>query len=508
MTSLQAKISELPQQPGCYLYKDGNGKIIYVGKAKDLRKRVSSYFQKKDHDPKTALLVSSIRDMDCIVTDSEVEALLLENTLIKKHYPHFNLDLKDSRRYAYLRITKSDIPWVETARARDEPGEYYGPFVSGMMRKIVHEVLIRNFRVFTRKPSPKLRKAINKEEYRTRIEQARQILKGNTQELIVSLEKAMKEASAQKHYEYALTVRNQIMALKSLKEKQVVEMAKSVDAHIINYYVSGGEVYLLVFTIRKGVLDEKQAFHFAHREGFLDEFILQLYDSNPAPQELIVPIEVDPALEEYLTKKRGAHVSLVVPQQGYKKTLLELVAKNVMATFFTGKDRLAALKEALSLPLTPETIECFDISHLTGTDTVASMVSFKGGMPNKSNYRRFKIRAETSGDDFFAMQEVVKRRYGKTLAQSMKKPDLIVIDGGRGQLNVALNVLHQLGMKVPVISLAKEFEEIYVPSKTNPIRLDHSHPGLQLLQAIRDEAHRFALTYQRLLRSKRMVKKR
>ncbi len=505
MTELQTKIASLPHQPGCYLYKDAEGKILYVGKAKDLRKRVLSYFTKNDLDQKTQMLVSKIADVDCILTHTEVEALILENNLIKKHYPRFNIDLKDSRRYAYLRITKADIPWIETARTRDEPGEYYGPFVSGAGRRIVHEVLVRNFRVLTRKPSPKLRKIIDKNEYLIRIEHARQILKGKVDELIVELKTKMKAASISKNYEYALTMRNQIAALESLKEKQVMELTKAVDAHIINYTLSGNEVYLLVFTIRQGVLDEKQAFHFTYHEGFLDEFILQFYNHAPLPKEILVPQAVDPALAEYLTKKRGGKVSITIPVQGDRRSLLELVSKNIMATFFAGKERLVALQEALGLPTIPTRIECFDISHLTGTDTVASMVSFKEGLPDKTNYRRFKIRAPTGGDDFFAMQEVVERRYSKSLSTKMSKPDLIVIDGGRGQLNVALNVLHKLGLKIPVIALAKEFEEVYIYQKTDPIRLPHTHPGLQLLQAIRDEAHRFALSYQRLLRKKRIM---
>lgn len=504
--SLQLKTSTLPQQPGCYLYKDASGKIIYVGKAKDLRKRVSSYFQKKDHDAKTAMLVTQVADVDCIVTNTEVEALVLENTLIKKHYPKFNIDLKDSRRYAYLRIAKADIPWIEVARSKDEPGEYYGPFVSGAERKIILDVLIRNFRVLTRKASPKLRKLMDKSGYMQRISYAREILKGNVEHLIEKLQNNMAVASLDKNYEYALTMRNQISALKSLQDKQLMELSKQVDAHIINYLVSADEVYLLVFTMRKGVLDEKQAFSFPFREGFLDEFILQFYDSVKVPKEIVIPQAIDSALERYLAHQRGSSVDVLVPKQGDKKTLLELVTTNIMATFFTGSDRVTALKEALSLKQDPAIIECFDISHLMGTNTVASMVSFKNGMPDKANYRKFKMRIPTAGDDFLAMSEVVRRRYSRVLRENLPKPDLVVIDGGKGQLNVAIDVLKELGLKLNIISLAKEFEEIYIPSQSDPIRLPHTHKGLQLLMAIRDEAHRFAIGYQRLLRKKKLTK--
>ncbi len=498
-----SEISFLPESPGCYLFKNKENEIIYVGKAKNLKKRVSSYFQKRDLDPKTAVLVSQIKDIDLFVTKSEVEALLLENSLIKKYYPHFNLDLKDSRRYAYLLLHPDALPWIEVVRSREEKGIYYGPFVSGVMRTLVLEVITRNFRILTKKPSPRLKKIIDPISYSQRVTQAKKILEGKVDDLIKELEAKMKDSSSKTFYEYALTLRNQISALKSLKEKQRIEMHRSVDAHILNYKVINNEVFLLLFSIRKGVLEEKQAYTFTFYENFLNEFLVQYYDVAPIPAEVVVPHEVDPALEEYLTQKGRRKVSFIIPQKGEKKELLDLVSENINSTFFAGSESVLALQKLLNLEKIPRVIECFDISHLSGTNTVASMVCFKNGLPAKSFYRKFKIKAKANSDDYLAMKEVIQRRYFGSLSKSLDFPDLIVIDGGLGQLNAALSVLK----KGTVISLAKRFEEVYVPGKEEPLRADKKNKGLQLLQAIRDEAHRFAITFQRSLRNKEDFKK-
>ncbi len=500
-----SEIKELPLEPGCYLFKSKEGEVIYVGKAKQLRKRVASYFQNKELDNKTKTLVAHINKIDFIVTRTEVEALILESSLIKKHYPRYNIDLKDARRYAYIHLVDDELPWIEIERVRGVKGEYYGPFVSGAMRRLITDVLSRYFKILLRKPSPRLRKSIDKEIYAKRVQQARQILKGNVDEIITNLKKEMESASGKTYYEYAMSLRNQIQALETLKDKQRIELTRSVDAHVINFVVSGDQVYLIIFSVRKGVLEGKEEYNFAYYEGFFDQFLIQYYDNAPIPQELILPQTADPALADYLSNRRRSKVEVIVPERGEKKDLLDLVLKNVQATFFTGRDRLLALQEALSLPKVPETLECFDISHLGGTGTVASMVSFRSGLPDKSNYRKFKIREASGGDDYWAMREVIKRRYGGTLKSKMKNPDLIIIDGGPGQLSAAMHSLKALDLKIPVVSIAKQFEEIYVPGKEAPIRLPHSHRGLQLVQAIRDEAHRFAVSYQRLLRSKNLL---
>ncbi len=506
---LQEKVESLPLSPGCYLFKDGKGKIIYVGKAKSLRKRVSSYFTKNLQDLKTNMLVKEIKDFDFISTMTEVEALILENNLIKLHYPQYNLDLKDAQRYAYIRlVTDTVLPYIEVERTRAESGEYYGPFVSGFMRSLIVETISRTFKVFTRKPSPRMLKLVDREAYLKRVAQARKILRGEVNELISELKKDRETASKNTFYEYALSVNNRIEALESLKEKQYMELTRSFDAHIINYIVSGDTVYLLVFSIRKGILEGKQEFVIPYREDFLSEFILQYYDTAPIPNEVVVPHHVDEALEEYLTVKKRRKVIVVMPEKGDKKQLLELVLKNVHDTFFFGRVRLIALKEALGLPKLPTIIECFDISHMSGTNTVASMVCFKDGVPDKSNYRKYKIRTiNPNSDDYLAMKEVLERRYFKLKKEKLSYPDLIVVDGGKGQLSTAVKVLKNLNIKIPIISLAKQFEEVYVPGKSEPIRLPKDHKGLQLLQAIRDEAHRFAITYQQLLRGKELFEK-
>ncbi len=497
---------ELPSDPGCYLYKDKSGKVIYVGKAKNLRKRVASYFTKNDHDPKTALLIPEINSIDFFVTKTEVEALLLENNLIKKYYPYFNLDLKDSRRYAYLRLSTDEFPLLEVARTREEPGEYFGPFVSGMYRREIQELLRRNFGILTSKPSSLKRKSIDPIEYKTRIKKARAILKGDVDALIKQLTEEMTIAAEKKFYEHALKLRGQISAVLSLKEKQSMELRKNYDADVINYVQYGDIVYLLVFSMYRGVLENKQEFELPFSENFLEEFIVQYYASALVPKEVIVPVALDDAVREFLSRMKGSSVALVFPQVGVKKELLRLAEKNVKMALHGAKERVFDLKAALRLKNDPIQIECFDISHLRGKFTVASMVSFRNGAPYKSHYRRFKIIQDTNGDDFTAMREVVYRRYGKSLSETMPLPDLIVIDGGRGQLNAARSALASLNINTPVISLAKKLEEVYTEDSEKPLKLPDKQPGLLLLRAIRDEAHRFAITFNRELRSKNLRK--
>lgn len=502
MNQLNDKIKSLPTQPGCYLFKDESEVVIYVGKAKNLKKRVSNYFQKKDHDPKTLLLVSKIAGLDFLVTRTEVEALILENNLIKKYYPRFNIDLKDSRRYAYLKFHNSEYPWIEVVRKREGEGEYYGPFVSGQMRRHVIEILRKYFGIFLKKPKERVRNLISKEDYAIKVKQAKKIIAGKSEEVISELEKEMKKSSEIGFYEHAITRRDQIKALESLKERQIMELKRSVDAHIINYIINDQKVYLLVFNIRKGILEGKQKFIFDYRQGIIEEFITQFYSITQVPQEIILPSEIDSSIKNYLQQLRKSSLEIIVPTRGEKKNLLDLVRKNVEATFFSGLESIMDLKQLLNLRSLPKHIECFDISHLAGTSTVASMVTFIEGKPDKTKYRRFKIQTPTNSDDFAAMHEVVLRRYSKTLKETMGNPDLIVIDGGIGQLNTAIQVLKSLNLKIEIISLAKRLEEVYKPETSEPISLPRKSKGLLLLRAIRDEAHRFAITYNRLLRTK------
>ncbi len=505
----------IPHSPGCYIYKDQAGKIIYIGKAKDIKKRVSQYFQKKHSDMKTEQLVKHITSVDFITTDNEIEALLLENTLIKKHQPKYNIDLKDSKRYAYIQVTKENYPRVLTVREKEDNA--YGPFTSGFDRLNIMEVLRRIFKIRTCKKLPKkacLRYHINlcdapcignvtKEYYDEQVKKAEMVLRGKTDELISKLKDEMQACSKNADYEKAIILRNQINSLQSLDEKQKVERNKKYDEDIINYLVKDAKAYIMVFRIDKGTLAQKEEFIIDAGDNFFEEFLLKYY-TGYEKKEVIIPKEIDERIISYLGKQ---NLKLAVPKQGEKKQLLELVEKNIELTFFGDVKKVEALRDALRLTFNPDVIECFDISHLSGTSTVGSMVSFRNGKSDKSNYRRFKIVSYLGNDDFSGISEIVFRRYKRLKEEQKSFPDLIVIDGGLGQLNAALESLSRLDISIPIISLAKQEEEIYFPGREKPLKLDMKDKGLLFLREIRDETHRFGLAYNRLLRKKEIRKK-
>lgn len=514
-------IETISNNPGCYLFKDRSSNIIYVGKAKDLKKRVSSYFSKKDHDPKTRQLLKNTYSVDFILTENEVEALILENTLIKKHKPKYNINLKDSKRYTYILLTSEKFPRLILARYKNQAGKFFGPFTSGSSRKRLMQLLIRLFNIRTCKKFPKkpcLRYHIKLcnapcignvsiKEYNEDISKALKVLSGKTNNLIKELKESMKKSSISKDFEKAIVIRDQISSLEYLNEKQIVERQKRYDEDIINFVVRSSKVYLLLFHINKGVLTNKQEFSFGRSIDFLEEFLIQYYSEYKVPKELILPVKVSDAIHSFLENKKDEKVILTVPKIGEKKALLELVKKNIEITFFSEEFRLEKLKERLKLENIPEVIECFDISHLSGEFTVGSMVQYRSGKPDKNNYRRFKIRSYTGSDDTKGISEVVRRRYTRLKSEQAEFPDLIIIDGGKGQLNSALNELEKLGLRIPVISIAKKFEEIYMPGLSFPLRLSGKDKALQLIEEIRDEAHRFAVGYNRLLRKKDIIKK-
>lgn len=517
--SFDINLEKIPSSPGCYFFLDESKKIIYVGKAKDLRKRVTNYFTKKDHDHKTQIMIEQIKGYDFIATNTEVEALILENNLIKKNSPKYNIDLKDSKRYAYLELTNEKFPRLIIARKTKSDGKLYGPFTSGQKRDYIMDFLIKNFKIRTCSVLPKkpcLRYhiglcdapcvgLIDEKDYMENIKAAEMVLNGKTHEIIKMLEVKMKEYSKNKNYESAQVIKNKIEALEYLEEKQNMERQKKYDEDVINYVVKQNKVHLILFNVHRGILENKRDFEFDFKDNFFEEFIVQYYSENPIPQEIIVPEEVDNSLEEYLTKIKGKNVKFNVAKKGEKKDLLELVLKNIELNFFIDEEKLVDLQKRLNMQNTPKVIECFDISHLSGTSTVASMVQFRNAKPYKQNYRRFKIRSVSGIDDFASIAEVVRRRYKKLIAENQRMPDLIIIDGGIGQLNFALNELKKLNLKIPIISIAKQFEEIYTPEKEKPLKLDKTTSALKLIQNIRDEAHRFAIKYNRLLRSKEMV---
>lgn len=512
-------LDSLPHLPGCYLFLDSpedKGNIIYVGKAKDLKKRVSNYFQKQSHGPRTAALVAAIKGVDFIVTNTEVEALLLENTLVKKHQPRYNIKLKDSSRYASIHLTDEQFPRIRISRKAQGPGSFYGPFVSAKERGIVFQIVRKAFGLRTCKRLP--RRAclryhlghcsgpcigkITKKDYLTRVERAKHSLGGKTTELIKSLKEEMTNRACKQDFERAIELRDEINALERLQERQSVEQNRKYDQDVLSYSIDGENVYLMLFKVYRGTLEGKEEYQFPYIEDFLEEFIVQYYSENEPPEELITSEPLDDSLVEFLSHVKGKKVRVTIPKQGEKKELLLLSQKNLEIRFFGDRAKLAALQEALHLPGKPQVIECFDISHLSGSFTVGSMVQFRGGRPDKSNYRRFKIRDVQGVDDFASIAEVVRRRYSKLKKEDKEFPDLIVIDGGAGQLSSALRELRDMRVKVPIVSLAKREEEIYVPGLDKPLNVKKNEKASLYLQEIRDEAHRFAIAYNRLLRKK------
>ncbi|OPY37946.1 MAG: excinuclease ABC subunit C [Methanoregula sp. PtaU1.Bin051] len=512
----------LPHSPGCYLFLDAEGTILYVGKAKDLRKRVASYFTKADHDVKTIRLLERVVSVDFLITTTEEEALILENNLIKKHQPRYNIDLKDAKRFAYIEMSKEEYPRIGIARRTTGDAVYFGPFTSAAERDAVLKVARRIFRMRSCRKLPKracLRYhlkscsgpcvgAISEEDYRRQADNAALFLKGKGNELISSLKEEMAERSARQEFEQALALRNQINAIEKLSERQQVEKVKAIDQDVIAYRHSGGMVFLMVFSFEKGRLVGKQEYSFEAGEEFLEEFLVQYYADRVPPAEIILQDVIGGAVSEYLAKKRGKTVTVTVPRAGDKKKQIDLALTNIDYVFLKDNIKTSELKKALGLPDLPEVIECFDISHLSGTSVTGSMVQFRGGKPDKKNYRRFRIRTVEGIDDLAAIEEVVRRRYRRLCDEGSDLPDLIVIDGGKGQLTSALEVLGDLGLKIPVLALAKKEEDVYLPGEILPRRLDRKGPALRYLQEIRNEAHRFAVAYHTLLRSRQVVAKK
>jgi len=509
----------IPHLPGCYLFKGSGGVVLYVGKAKDLKKRVKSYFQKRDLDPKTSALVQAARDLDFIVTDTEVEALLLENALIKRHRPRYNIALKDSKRYACIHLTDDDFPRIRISRKGAGKGTFFGPFVSARERDCVFEVVRKTFGLRTCKNLPKtacLRYhmgaccgpcigKITKAEYHERVKRAESVLKGKTKELIASMREEMTELSASQKFERAIELRDEIRSLENLQDRQNVERQKKFDEDVLGYIVEEGNVYLMLFKVYKGTLEGKEDFVFAYGENFLEEFLVQYYSEIEPPEELIVPEPLEESMVGFLTHLKGRKVKITVPRRGAKKDLLELAKKNVTIGFFGDRNKLEALQKALNLSKRPNVIECFDISHISGTATVGSMVQFRGGRPDKQNYRRFKIQSVDGIDDFASIAEVVRRRYSRLKSECQKMPYLIVIDGGKGQLWAASQELRKLGLSIPIISIAKKEEDIYVLGSLCPLDVKKDETASLFVQEMRDEAHRFAIKYNRLLRKKATI---
>lgn len=513
-------LRDIPHQPGCYFFKDETGAIIYIGKAKDIQKRVSQYYNKNQHDPKTVQLVSNIAHIEHIVTDTEQEALILESVLIRKHKPKYNIDLRDNTRYAYIEITSEKVPRLRSVRKQSK--NCFGPFTDGMARRNIIRTLNQ---VFTLRSCQRLPKKVcfyyhigkccgpcegkvSVEEYNKKVQQARMVLEGKTDQLIESLTQQMNNAARLQEFELAKIRRDQIQSLQALDHQQKIERTTHFDQDIIGVMHSAGHIAISVLTMRKGVLLGKRDYRFdavlGDAQEQLIQFIVQYYQTNDLPREIITQgIHKDQIdlLCQVLEKKLKQSVSITTPHRGIKRQLLDMANKNAYHASFGSDETLIRLQKILRLPETPVIMECFDISNLQGTHIVASMVQFRDGKPFPSAYRRYKIRTIVGQDDFGAMREVVSRRYRITDPQ-VQPPHLVIIDGGKGQLHAALQAVKDQGLRLPIISLAKKQEEIFVPGRQKSIQLDKKSPELRLLQHIRDEAHRFALQYHRTLREK------
>lgn len=533
------KIKQLTTEPGVYLWKDEKGRILYVGKAVNLRNRVKSYVRKDSNRAvKVAAMMSRAVDLETIVVANEPEALILENTLIKKHHPRYNIMLRDDKTYPYIKVTvQEEYPRVfMTRRVQRDGARYFGPFadagavhrVLNLMQVALHLRTCRSMKV----ARPCLQyhlghcdapcmNYISKDDYRRQAELAVDALEGRNRRLVNDLRDKMEEAAAGLAFEKAAMYRDQLEALAAVKEQQDIVTTGAGDSDIIGFAVEAGQTCVQIYMIRSGKLMGREIFHIENGDdetsSSLTAAVLDQYYVNGVfvPKEIVVAaVERKEEYERRLSAQKGRNVSLIVPRRGMKKRLLEMAETNARVLLEQrrlqwqhDKDKTSGAVEALArvldLPCLPERMECFDISHTQGIETVASMVVFEHGRPAKSEYRRFKLKTvQGKPDDFASMAEIMERRYSE---KDWPEPDLIIIDGGKGQLHAALPVIRQAGTEATVISLAKRIEEIFVEGRSESVILSHHTPELQLLQAIRDEAHRFAITYHRKLRGKRSL---
>ncbi len=535
---VEEKLKLLPESPGVYIMKDAQGNVIYVGKAVVLKNRVRQYFQRnKGHTPKVRAMVARIADFETIMTSSEVEALILECNLIKKHRPKYNISLKDDKSYPYVKVTlQEEYPRVFMTRKIGKDGSrYFGPYTNVTA---VHESLKLLRRLFPLRSCKQMGERpcleyhikrclapctgkVDKDEYRDMIRAICLFLEGRTENVEKELESRMRAAAEEFRFELAARLRDQLAAVRKVAEKQNI-VTGSGDQDAVGMARSELGACVQIFFIRDGKMTGREHFLLRGSEEETDEallaaFLQQYYHQAVfVPREVLLPfgLEESGLIEDWLTERKGARVQVFVPQRGTKRDLVKMAAGNAGKYLSdeaaklqkANEQTLGAVEELgryLGLGNLPNRMECFDISHIQGSETVASMVVFEGGLPKKSDYRRFKIRsAEGKPDDFKSMREVTERRYGKLTKEEL--PDLIVIDGGRGQLSSALEIIRGAGhTDVPVVGLAKQFELIFVEGSPDPVELPRHSQALYLIQRIRDEAHRFAITYHRNLRGKR-----
>lgn len=556
---LAEKITTLPSSPGVYQFRNVNGVVIYVGKAKNLRSRVRSYFRNSPQlFGKTLVLVTHIADVEVIITSSEVEALILENNLIKELKPRYNVNLKDDKTYPYLVITNEPFPRIFFSRQlRRDGSTWFGPYTEARQLRSILDLIgsifpVRSckYRLSEENIAAKKYKVCldyhihkckgpcaglqSEEEYLDMIEEIIRLLKGRTSGMIRTLSERMRKFASELRFEQAAEIKAQLDSLKRYAERQKVVAGDRLDRDVFAVAAGENEGCGIIFKIREGKLLGSQRIYMNNTDGesysalqaiILEKYYLETLEAVPDEILLQEPLagEEEDALrallhEKQKEEKKEKTIRFLVPQIGEKARLLEMCRQNArhhLEEYLIQKQKrgetarehhgLKALGELLHLSSLPQRIECFDNSHLQGTDYVSSMVCFEKGKPKKSDYRKFKLNSFEGSDDYAAMEEVIRRRYGGSLSGELPLPDLIVVDGGKGQVNAAFNTLNALGMTIPVIGLAKRIEEIFTPVSKDPFNLPKTSPALKLLQQLRDEAHRFAVTYHRKLRTQRTL---
>ena len=549
--NLEGKLRTLPRSSGVYLFRDEDGDVLYVGKAKSLRSRVRSYFQRGDDRLGTAQLVERVADVEVIVTRTEAEALHLEQNLVKRHRPPFNIRLRDDKSFPYIAVTLTDeYPRVMFTRERHRRGTvYFGPYANAKKVRETLDVLNRVFR-FRPCEGPRPGRhsgipcldfhidrcfapcigAISKEEYAEVIDGVIGFLSGDTQTIQAELTERMREAAADERFEEAARYRNRLFSIRHLADRQAADRRDVGSVDVIGLAIDGDQATVQVFPLRDGKMIDRYGFHLENVAGedaqsILEAFVLEYYGGSPSvPPEVLVPPEIDDVepLAEFLGERRGSRVVVRTPLRGEKRRLVELAAENAQLALESDaavreaarSKRIAALeelREVLNLESLPVRIECFDVSNIQGESIVASMTVFVDGRPKNAHYRTFAIRGLEGQDDVGAMREAVSRRFARMRSGDAdesfsRMPNLVVVDGGKGQLAAALAAIEELDLpRVAVISLAKREEEVFVPGFPAPIVLDRSSPALQLLQRIRDEAHRVALRYHRRKRGARSM---
>jgi len=548
--TLPEKLENLPTGPGVYQHKDAEGKVLYVGKAKNLRSRVRQYFQKsRNVEPRIDVMLSRATDLEIIVTDSEVEALILEANLIKKLKPRYNVNLKDDKSYPYIVVTHEPYPRVfVTRQIRKDGSRYFGPYtdvknVRGALKSIRDIFMIRSCNYFIDDEAIKKRKIkvcldyhikkcegpceglVSEAKYNAMIDQVAALLEGKTETLIQSLRQEMERLAGDMKFEDAATLRDRIKGLEAYSERQKAVDLDPTDRDIVAFAVDGDDACGVIFKIRDGKMIGRQHYYMTGvdqkpESEVIGTLVQQFYlEAGYIPKEIFLsaPLEDTEAVQSWLTKKRGEAVSVLTPTEGEEGKLVRLSVSN--AKFLLAELKIQKMKRAdyvphavkslqrdLRLTKLPRKIECFDISNTQGTDSVASMVVFVDGKPKKSEYRKFKIQSVDGPNDFASMREVMERRYSRVLEEGTEFPDLIMVDGGKGQLSSAVDILEKLGIQEqPIIGLAKRLEEVFLPGKSEPELMPKTSSGLRLLQQVRDEAHRFAITFHRSLRAKRTL---